>query len=146
MSQRICITGASGYLGRALCRELAGRSELLALVRQGGAARVAKGVRAVELAVFASGHLAAPLAAGDTLVHLIGTSHPNPSKAAEFERVDLASVRACVKAAAGASVAHFLHVSEAAPAPVMHAYVAPRQEGERAIAAASLTATILRPW
>ena len=146
MSQRICITGASGYLGRALCRELAGRSELLALVRRGGAARVAKGVRAVELDVFDTGQLVAALAAGDTVVHLIGTSHPNPSKAAEFERVDLASVRACVKAAAGAGVAHFIYVSVAQPAPVMHAYVAARQEGERAIAAASLTATILRPW
>jgi len=37
---------------------------------------------------------AAAIPAGATLVQLVGTSHPNPSKAAEFEEVDLTSVRA----------------------------------------------------
>jgi uncharacterized protein YbjT (DUF2867 family) len=43
-------------------------------------------------------------------------------------------------------VAHFVYVSVAQPAPVMQAYVAARREAEHAIAAAGLTATILRPW
>jgi uncharacterized protein YbjT (DUF2867 family) len=146
MSSRICITGASGYLGRALCRALGAHPGVLALVRIGGAVRVAPGVRAVELDLFDASQVAAALAAGDTVVHLIGTPHPNPSKAAEFQVVDLASVRACATAAARAGVAHFVYVSVAQPAPVMHAYVAARQQAEHAIAAAGLTATILRPW
>jgi uncharacterized protein YbjT (DUF2867 family) len=146
MSSRICITGASGYLGRALCRALGAHPGVLALVRIGGAVRVAPGVRAVELDLFDASQVAAALAAGDTVVHLIGTPHPNPSKAAEFQAVDLASVRACATAAARAGVAHFVYVSVAQPAPVMHAYVAARQQAEHAIAAAGLTATILRPW
>jgi hypothetical protein len=36
---------------------------------------------------------------GDTLVHLVGTPHPTPSKAAEFRRVDLLSIEAAVAAA-----------------------------------------------
>src|SRR5262249_19409600 len=115
-------------------------------VRPGGGARVPHGVRAVELDVFDSTPLASALAAGDTVVHLIGTPHPNPSKAALFRSVDLASVQACAVAAARAGVAHFIYVSVAQPAPVMHAYVAARREAEQAIAAAGLTATILRPW
>jgi uncharacterized protein YbjT (DUF2867 family) len=43
-------------------------------------------------------------------------------------------------------VAHFVYVSVAQPAPVMHAYIEARQAGEAAIADAGLTATILRPW
>src|SRR4029453_1641514 len=33
-----------------------------------------------------------------TVVHLVGTPHPSPAKAAEFERVDFASIRATVAA------------------------------------------------
>jgi uncharacterized protein YbjT (DUF2867 family) len=83
---------------------------------------------------------------GDTLVHLVGTPHPSPAKAAEFRRVDLPSVQAAVQAAAAAGVAHFVYVSVAHPAPVMREYIAARTEGEAAIARAQLTATILRPW
>jgi len=145
MSSRICITGATGYLGRALCQTL-DRSRVLALIRTGGAARLEPGVASRELDVFDPDQLERALAPGDTLVHLIGTPHPNPRKAAEFQRVDLASVRASAAAAARARVAHFIYVSVAQPAPVMHAYVEARQAGEAAIAAAGLTATILRPW
>jgi uncharacterized protein YbjT (DUF2867 family) len=75
-----------------------------------------------------------------------GTPHPSPSKAAEFQRVDLPSILASVEAAKGARAAHLVYVSVAHPAPVMHAYIEARSAGERAIADARLTATILRPW
>jgi uncharacterized protein YbjT (DUF2867 family) len=80
------------------------------------------------------------------VVHLVGTPHPGPSKAAEFLCVDLASARAAAMAAQTAGVAHFVYVSVAQPAPVMAAYVAARAAGEKAIADAGLTATVLRPW
>jgi uncharacterized protein YbjT (DUF2867 family) len=145
MSARICITGATGYLGRALCRML-DHSRLLALVRAGGAARLEAGVPYAELDVLDPEPLARVLAPGDTVVHLIGTPHPGPGKAAEFQRVDLASVLACAAAASHARVAHFVYVSVAQPAPVMAAYVEARRAGEAAIGDAGLTATILRPW
>lgn len=148
MSFRIVITGATGYLGRALSQALidAGHGTIQALVRSGGAARVVEGVTATEIDVLDADSLAAALRPGDTVVHLIGTPHPNPAKAAEFRSVDLASVRACAAAAARAGARHFVYVSVAQPAPVMQAYVEARRAGESAIAAAGLTATILRPW
>ena len=82
----------------------------------------------------------------DTIVHLVGTPHPSPSKAAEFQRVDLPSILASVEAARRAQAAHLVYVSVAHPAPMMHAYIEARSAGERAIADAGLTATVLRPW
>ena len=86
------------------------------------------------------------LRAGDTLVHLVGTPHPSPARAAEFRRVDLPSILASVAAAQHAGAAHVVYVSVAQPAPMMHAYIAVRAEGEAALAASGLTATVLRPW
>lgn len=88
----------------------------------------------------------AAVSGADTLVHLVGTPHPSPSKAAEFQRVDLPSIRASVEAVRSAGTVHLVYVSVAHPAPVMHAYIEARSAGERTIAQAGLTATILRPW
>jgi uncharacterized protein YbjT (DUF2867 family) len=147
MTTSIAITGASGYLGRALSHALRARGHgVRALVRRGGAARAIPGIDAIELDPFDRTQLAAALGSGDTVVHLIGTPHPNPSKAVEFERVDLASARVCAAAAAQSGVAHFVYVSVAQPAPVMQAYVDSRRAAEAAISAAGLTATFVRPW
>lgn len=61
-------------------------------------------------------------------------------------RVDLPSILASVTAARHAGAAHVVYVSVAQPAPIMQAYVAVRAEGEAALAASGLTATVLRPW
>ena len=66
----------------------------------------------------------------DTIVHLVGTPHPSPSKAAEFQQVDLPSILASVEAARRARAAHLVYVSVAHPAPVMHAYIEVRSAGE----------------
>jgi uncharacterized protein YbjT (DUF2867 family) len=147
MSPTVCITGATGYLGRALSGALSARGHAVrALVRPGGATRTAQGVDVRELDVFDVDVLTAAFGAGDTVVHLIGTPHPNPSKAAEFQRVDLGSARICATAAARAGVAHVIYVSVAQPAPMMQAYIAARAAAEAAFMAAGLTATFVRPW
>jgi hypothetical protein len=68
----------------------------------------------------------------DTIVHLVGTPHPSPSKAAEFRRVDLPSILASVEAARRAQAAHLVYVSVAHPAPVMHAYIEARSTRDTA--------------
>jgi uncharacterized protein YbjT (DUF2867 family) len=86
------------------------------------------------------------VAPADTFVHLVGVAHPSPAKAAQFQSVDLASTRAAVAAAVRANVRHFVYVSVAQPAPMMHAYITARAEGEALIRAAALNATVVRPW
>jgi uncharacterized protein YbjT (DUF2867 family) len=143
----VSITGATGYLGRALTAALHARGHRVsALVRAGGAARVAPGIAAHEVDVFDGAQLAAALSGCNAVVHLVGTPNPNPRKAQEFERVDLGSARVCATAAERAGVAHFIYVSVAQPAPVMQAYVAARQAAEDGIRETGLAATFLRPW
>lgn len=147
MSLPVCITGATGYLGRALTQELLARGRAVrALVRAGGGARVGAGVEIRELDVFDEHALAGAFERGGAAVHLIGTPHPNPSKAAEFQHVDLGSARVCALAAARARVSHLVYVSVAQPAPMMHAYLEARAAAEAAFLAAGLTTTFVRPW
>jgi uncharacterized protein YbjT (DUF2867 family) len=88
----------------------------------------------------------ARVAPADTLVHMVGVSHPAPWKAEQFRTVDLASARASAAAAKEAGVRHFVYLSVAQPAPTMRAYVAARAQAEALIAGAGLPATFVRPW
>jgi uncharacterized protein YbjT (DUF2867 family) len=146
-ARSVFITGATGYVGSRLAADLLARGhQVRALSRPASSARVPPGVDVVTGDALDAASFRAFVRSGDTFVHLVGTPHPSPAKAAEFRRVDLPSIHAAVSAAAAAGVSHFVYVSVAHPAPIMRAYIAVRQEGEAAIGRAGLTATILRPW
>jgi uncharacterized protein YbjT (DUF2867 family) len=117
-----------------------------ALARPSSISRIAAGAATVVGDALDASTFAPAVTSVDTIVHLVGTPHPSPSKAAEFQRVDLPSILASVEAARRAQARHLVYVSVAHPAPVMHAYIEARSAGERAIADAGLTATIVRPW
>jgi uncharacterized protein YbjT (DUF2867 family) len=146
-SRDVFVTGSTGYIGRRLIEALVARGHRVrALVRAESAGRAPAGATAVIGNALDASTFAPGVTAADTIVHLVGTPHPSPSKAAEFQRVDLPSILASVDAARRARAAHFVYVSVAHPAPVMQAYIEARSAGERAIEEAGLTATILRPW
>ena len=147
MQLDVLVTGGTGYIGTRLVSALVSRGHRVrVLTRAGSASRVAAGATAVIADVLDKGSVAEALQSGDTVVHLVGTPHPNPSKAEEFRRVDLASIRAVVAASNRVGIGHLVYVSVAQPAPVMHAYVGARAEGEEAIRRSGLTGTLLRPW
>jgi uncharacterized protein YbjT (DUF2867 family) len=147
LARRVAITGATGYLGRAITAKLSQKGHhVRALIRPGTRDRVAPGAEAHELDLFDVNELARGLENCDTVVHLVGTAHPSPRKAPEFVRVDLASARACVAAAMRSAVTHFVYVSVAQPAPVMKAYLSARAEAERVLSQSGLAATVVRPW
>jgi uncharacterized protein YbjT (DUF2867 family) len=145
--RHVFVTGGTGYLGRPLIERLKTRGHRVrALVRAGSEHRLPSGTEAlIGNALDASGW-AARVGPADTLVHLVGTPHPSPSKASQFQAIDLPSIRASVDAATGGGVKHFVYVSVAHPAPIMQAYIAVRMQGEEMIRTAGLNATILRPW
>jgi uncharacterized protein YbjT (DUF2867 family) len=147
---RILVTGATGYLGRALVPMLVQRGhEVRVLVRSG---------REVEFQTLPQvecvcgdaldAHSVAPALNGcDTLVHLVGVPKPSPTKAEEFRRIDLVSIKASIAAIASSGRdVHLVYLSVAHPAPVMKAYIAVRREGEALIARQGIRATCLRPW
>jgi uncharacterized protein YbjT (DUF2867 family) len=143
----VFVTGGTGYIGRRLISTLAARGHrVTALARAQSATRVPAPAQAVIGDALSADSYAHLIPAGSTFVHLIGTPHPSPAKAAEFERVDRVSIGAAIAAATRARVAHFIYLSVAQPAPVMQAYVAVRAAGEAALRASGLRATALRPW
>lgn len=143
----VFVTGATGYLGRALTDALVGRDHTVhALARARSRARLGAGVHPVFGDALTASSYVGSVPPADTLVHLVGTPKPDPSKVSEFRSVDLASLDAAVAAAHTAGVKHFVYVSVAQPAPLMRAYVEARKAGEAIIRASGLNATILRPW
>jgi uncharacterized protein YbjT (DUF2867 family) len=144
---RVFITGGTGYMGRELIPALIARGHSVrALVRPGSERRLPAGADVVVGDALDASTYAKGVSGADTFVHLVGTPHPNPSKAKQFEDVDLVSIRAAVEAAASAGVGHLVYVSVAQPAPIMRAYIAVRQRGEQLIHDSGMNATVLRPW
>ena len=144
---QVFISGGTGYLGRPLIARLLARGHTLrALARRGSERKLPPGIEVVLGNALDAPSFCEAVAPARTYVHLVGTPNPGPLKAAQFRSVDLASVKASADAARIARVAHFIYVSVAHPAPVMHAYQAARAEGEAYIQSLGLNATVFRPW
>lgn len=143
----VLVTGGTGYLGRPLIDALLARGHRIrCLARPASLARVPRGATPIAGDALDALDVERALPAGATLVHLVGTPHPSPAKAAQFTAVDLASIRASVAAGSRRGIRQLIYVSVAQPAPIMRAYLAVRAQGEAQIARAGLAATILRPW
>jgi uncharacterized protein YbjT (DUF2867 family) len=146
-TRHVFVSGGTGYLGRRVIPELLARGHSVrALARPGSEARVPAGCEAVSGNPLDAASFSASVAPCDTFLQLVGVPHPSPAKAALFRSVDLASQLASVRAALDGKVWHFVYVSVAHPAPVMKAYWQARTEGEDALRASGIPATILRPW
>jgi uncharacterized protein YbjT (DUF2867 family) len=148
-AQRRCvfITGGTGYVGRPLITQLLARGhEIRALVRPGSEKKLPPGCQAIMGDALDGMSYASKIAPADTFVQLVGVSHPNPSKAAEFRSIDLASGQSAIDAAKDAGVRHFVYISVAHPAPIMKAYIEVRSQCEAMIRQSGIDATILRPW
>jgi len=146
-SRSVFITGGTGYMGQRLVRQLLARGhQVKALVRPGSEKKLPEGCTPIPGNALDGSSYAAHVAPADTFVQLVGVAHPSPAKAAEFRQIDLPAGLGAVAAAKAAGVRHFVYLSVAHPAPMMHAYIAVRSECEAAIEAAGLNATVLRPW
>lgn len=143
----VFLSGGTGYIGQRLIALLLQRGHhVRALARAGSESKLPNGCIAISGNALEASTFAHTIAPADTFVHLVGVSHPNPSKAEQFRAIDLASVQASVPAALAAGVKHFVYISVAQPAPVMRAYVQMRAECERLIRTSGMNATFVRPW
>lgn len=146
-THRIFVTGATGYLGSRLIPLLLERGHhVTALVREASRRKVLAGCRAVTGDPLKADTFSDSVRGSDTLVQLVGVPKPAPWKGAQFRAIDGPSAMAAVGAAVSTGLPHFVYVSVAHPAPVMHHYIAVRRDCEEAIRRAGLVATILRPW
>jgi uncharacterized protein YbjT (DUF2867 family) len=147
MARRVFITGGTGYIGGALIPLLLEQGHgVRALVRSDS-----KGKIKADCEICVGNALDAEsykfnIVGCNTFVHLVGVSHPSPAKAREFVSIDRKSAQEAIRVAAQAGVDHFIYLSVAYPAPVMHSYVEVRAECEASLRASGLNATIVRPW
>ena len=145
--QRVFIAGATGYMGQRLAAQLARRGHIVSgLVRAGSERKLPAGCTPVIGNALDAATFRDKIGPVDTFVQLVGVTHPSPAKAKQFREIDLVSCEQSVIAAVANRVKHFVYVSVAHPAPVMHAYIEVRSKCEDTIRASGLNATILRPW
>lgn len=144
---KVFISGATGYLGRPLTRDLITAGyDVHALTRPRSISKLPLGCTPIPGNALDVSTFGRSVPAGSTYIHLTGVSHPSPAKAAEFRTIDQVSFEVSLKAAQAAEVRHFIYVSVAQPAPLMREYIAVRRECEIQLEHSGLNATILRPW
>ncbi len=144
---QVFIAGATGYMGSRLVERLLCRNHRVrALARASSVRSVPPGCATVVGDALDATTFAAGVEGVDAYVHLIGTPHPAPWKGTQFRAIDKPALIASLEAARNVRVRHFIYVSVAHPAPLMHAYIEVRRECEAAIRVSAINATILRPW
>jgi uncharacterized protein YbjT (DUF2867 family) len=147
MSQSVFVTGGTGYMGSRLIPLLMQRGhQVKALVREGSEKKLPGSVIRVTGDALKNDSYTEQVRGADTFVHLIGVPHPSPAKAKEFREIDFVSAQVAIRAACEAGIRHFVYLSVAHPAPMMHAFIDVRSECEAMIRASGMPATFLRPW
>jgi NADH dehydrogenase len=148
MTERVLVTGGSGFLGGHLVAKLsADGHEVVVLTRRRTRARdllLLPTVRVVEGDPHDPATLGRWTANATAAINLIGTLHERGRNT--FERVHVELPRALVAACRHAGVSRILHVSAlAASTEAASAYLRSKAAGEAVIADSGLAWTIFRP-
>jgi nucleoside-diphosphate-sugar epimerase len=155
---RLLVTGASGFLGNAVCDELLGRNhEVHALVRRPGSQPAGTAAVTGDLADAASLVGAVESAAPECVVHLAAeiASQRDPAR---IQRINVEGTRALIAACEAAGARRIVFTStvvtgdaegalldEDTRLPVETEYGRSKQEGERLVRESSLEDVIIRP-
>lgn len=146
-SHRVFIAGGTGYIGKRLTPELHAQGhDIIALAREKSRAKLPWTCTPVVGDALNGDTYNRFVEGCDTFIQLVGVSHPSPAKAAQFREIDRTAGLEAIRVASETGVRHFIYVSVAHPAPVMHAYIDVRVECENALVASGMPATVLRPW
>jgi uncharacterized protein YbjT (DUF2867 family) len=146
---RVLVTGATGFVGREVVRELLERGhEVRALVRRRAARKRwnGKGVEVFVGDCLAPGTVTPAVAGCDAVIHLVGIIREFPGRGVTFERVHVQATKNLVDQAKALGVRRFLHMSAlgARPGPADPYHVTNFQADEY-VRASGLMYTIFRP-
>lgn len=143
----VFVTGSTGYIGKRLIPKLLAHNyKVTALSRESSVKNLPEGCTPVTGNALDSNSFRDKISPAETLIHLIGTSHPGPGKKEEFQKIDKVSIEEAVEAAKHAGIKHFIYLSVAHPAPVMEDYIEVRMYGEKLLRESGIDSTFVRPW
>ncbi len=147
-SRTVAVTGATGFVGRHVVRALVRRGHAVrALVRHASRAPLlpADGVTRILGDIFDPAAARDLCNGADTLIHLIGIRAERPP-GVTFQRLHIEAAREALRAASGAGVRRFLHMSALGTRPdARSAYHRTKFAAEQLVRASGLAWTILRP-
>jgi NADH dehydrogenase len=146
---KVFVTGATGFVGSAVLRQLvvAGH-EVRALVRPGSAGKlvVQDGIETHPGDVTEAASLAGAMTDCDAIIHLVGIIREFPAKGITFERLHVEATSHVLAAAELQGVKRYLHMSSNGTGPTgTTGYHRTKWQAEQAVRESTLAWTILRP-
>ena len=143
---KIFISGATGFVGGHLRRELLGRGHNLRLLAHKRRSGIEAGVEQVEGDVTRLESFAEAAAGCDAVINLVGIIREFPGREVTFERLHVQATANMLAAAKKAAVRRYLQMSALGTRPdAVSSYHMTKFRAEELVRASGLEWTILRP-
>ena len=148
-TRRIFVTGATGFVGRAVIAALRGHGYAVRCLVRRGSELDLKGLEAIERV---EGNILAPetlepdMEGCDTVIHLVGIIREQPATLSTFERIHTQGTINVLDAAAATGIRRYVHMSALGARPGARArYHRSKWAAEEAVRASPIPWTIFRP-
>jgi len=147
MSEKVCVTGASGFVGSAIVQELVRRSVAVnALVHRRNASPLGGKVRAIRADLFDPASLDDAVRGSEAVIHLVGIIREQPKAGVTFERLHVEATRNVVESAKRVGVKRFIHMSALGTrADAVSEYHKTKWKAEEIVRGSGMDWTIFRP-
>jgi len=149
VTRRIFVTGATGFVGRAVIPALRAHGYAVRCLVRRGSELDLRGLEAIERVegdVLSPAALENDMAGCDTVVHLVGIIREEPATLSTFERIHTQGTINVLEAAAATGVRRYLHMSALGVRRGAQArYHRSKWAAEEAVRASPIPWTIFRP-